>query len=107
MPLFNKPAPLIPLPTSTAPNILRHGIAPSELGIMHGQGSRVVEKMVGTTGQIPTGWRVVQDHPKRGLVVVADPLATPIDVARWLLDALGTLCIPPRTDRFNVLLYDK
>jgi len=106
--IFNKRGPLIPMGTWTAPSQQRDGgVAPSELGILHGQGARVVEKLAGTAGELPSGWQVVQDHPRRGLVVSPTAGASTNAIATWLLGALGVLCIPPRTDRFRVYLYDK
>jgi len=41
---------------------------------------------------VPAGWTVVQDNPKRGLVVRPSVDAGPADVLEWLLRATAALC---------------
>jgi hypothetical protein len=60
-------------------------------GIEHGTGPKVARRL-----EIPPGWRVAQDHPRRGLVVVV-PLGTGDDEALHWLIAAGTLLCPVPT----------
>lgn len=105
--VFSKRGPVVPLGTWTASNLTRHGAEPSEVGVQHGAADRVKARLVGTPGEIPSAWRVVQDHPRRGLVARPARDASHVDVARWLLGVLGELCIPPRTSNFLVSVFDR
>ena len=46
------------------------GREPATIGIEHGQGPRVVRTLADRDVAVPEGWRVAQDHARRGLVVV-------------------------------------
>ena len=57
---------------------------PTALGVQHGAGPKVARRL-----SIPTTWRVAQDHPRRGIVVLVPP-GEDDDHRRlldWLLDA--------------------
>jgi hypothetical protein len=105
--VFSKRGPMVPLGTWTASNLTRHGAEPSEVGVHHGAAASVRKRLVGTPGEIPSSWQVVQDHPRRGLVARPAAGAATIDIARWLLGVLGELCIPPQTGNFVVFVYDR
>jgi hypothetical protein len=60
---------------------------PVEVGIQHGAGRKAAEVLRNLGHPVPDGWRVTQDHSRRGLVVVV-PNGTPNDeVLDWLLKA--------------------
>ena len=105
--VFSKRGPVVPLGTWTASNLTKHGAEPAEVGIHHGKATSVRELLAGTPGEIPTTWRVVQDHPRRGLVARPPADATTAEIASWLLGALGELCIPPRTSNFRAFVYEQ
>ena len=57
---------------------------------------------------VPLGWRRLQDHPKRGLVLAPTPATTPEEldaVLDWLLRATGALCPVRRTGEWRALVY--
>lgn len=105
--VFSKRGPVVPLGTWTAPTPARNGAtAPAEIGIQHGAARRAADALADTPGSVPDGWNVLSDNPRRG-IVVRPPDGTPLaDQARWLLDALAAICIPPRTGRFQLFRYD-
>ena len=60
---------------------------PVEVGIQHGAGAKAV-KVLGELGEpVPDGWRVTQDHSRRGLVVIPSEGASDETVLDWLLKA--------------------
>lgn len=64
-------------------------------GIQHGTGPKVARRL-----DIPPGWRVVQDHPKRGLVVRVPEGVPQEEVLRWLLATGEALCPVPLLGRW-------
>lgn len=105
--VFSKRGPAVPLGTWTAPTEARNGTtAPAELGVQHGAAARAADTLTGTAGAVPSGWLVVSDHPRRGIVVRAADVASTLDQARWLLDALDALCLPPTTGHFHLFRYE-
>ena len=61
-------------------------------GIEHGTGPKVVRRL-----DVPSGWRVTQDHPRRGLVVAVPPGVGDEEVLAWLISAGTQLCPVPTT----------
>jgi len=60
---------------------------PVEIGIQHGAGAKAVQVLRDLGHPVPDGWRVTQDHSRRGVVVVV-PDSTPDETALdWLLTA--------------------
>jgi hypothetical protein len=58
---------------------------------------------------LPEGWRRLQDHPKRGLVLIPTPGASDDEldaVLDWLLRATGALCPVPRTGEWRAYCYE-
>src|SRR5439155_25368450 len=49
-------------------------------GVQHGTGPKVASRI-----EVPRGWRVAQDHPRRGLVVRVPADVSDVDVLRWLV----------------------
>jgi hypothetical protein len=102
--LFGSRGPTVPLATWT-PAQKRQ---PATAGIEHGEGPKAADALARLGVPVPEGWRTVQDHPKRGLVVAMPTPATPDqhdDVLAWLLRATGALCAWPRTGEWRALCY--
>jgi hypothetical protein len=81
---------------------------PASVGIQHGQGPKVVELLAQRGVPLPGTWRTLQDHPKRGLVVVPPPGDSPTDldeVLDWLLRASATLCPVRRTGEWRAYCH--
>jgi hypothetical protein len=62
-------------------------------GMQHPSGPRLARRV-----EIPAGWRVVHDHPRRGLVVHVPDGVEDAQVLRWLV-ALGEELSPIETHR--------
>ena len=60
---------------------------PTQVGIQHGAGPKVADVLRTLGEPVPEGWRVTQDHSRRGLVAIV-PEGTSNDQALdWLLRA--------------------
>jgi hypothetical protein len=102
--IFGSRGPTVPLGTWMPPQKRQ----PATVGIEHGEGPKAAARLAELGVPVPTDWKVVQDHPKRGLVVA---MPTPegrdeLDRAlSWLLRATGALCAWPRTGEWRALCY--
>lgn len=102
--IFSGRGPTVPLGTWTP----AQGRDPSTVGIQHGEGPKTVARLDEWGAPVPEGWRVMQDHPKRGLVVATPAAATADEldgVLAWLLRAMGALCAWPRSGEWRALCY--
>lgn len=91
---INGRGPSVPRLTWTAPTTGRRRPEPAALGIEHASGPRALERLAGLGLPLPAGWRRLQDHPMRGLVVEPDGEAANADVLRWGLRAVQLLAAP-------------
>jgi hypothetical protein len=80
----------VPVCTWVAGKLTRQGVQPDSIGVQHAAGSRVLSRLVSTGLALPDGWVLVQDHPRRGLVVAPAAGADRGAVLSWLLEA-GTI----------------
>lgn len=78
---------------------------PTEIGIRHGAGPKVVARLRENGVAVPDGWRVLQDHPKRGLVLAVPPDAPRAAVLRWLLDVAVLLTRVRLTGDWRAAIY--
>lgn len=102
--LLGSRGPTVPLATWTAPG--RRD--PATVGIQHAEGPRTVALLAERGVPVPAGWRRLQDHPKRGLVLVPPAAATAGEldaVLDWLLRATGALCPVRRTGEWRAYVY--
>ena len=65
------------------------------VGLQHGSGPKLARRI-----DVPAGWRVVQDHPKRGLVLRVPAGTGTEEVLRWLLATGTALCPLPLLGRW-------
>lgn len=79
--MFGLRGPVVPLATWT----------PGEIGLQHGAGTGLVARLAAAGHPVPEEWYVVQDHPKRGLVLRTYG-TDPLDTLRWLRDAVLVVC---------------
>jgi hypothetical protein len=105
--LIGAKGPEVPLATWTAPG--KKPRDPSTIGIHHAQGPKIVRHLDEQRIPILDGWRVLQDHPKRGLVCAVPTTTdtTQLDIVlEWLLRATGALCRVRRTGEWRALVYE-
>jgi hypothetical protein len=69
----------------------RRGPTPARVGITHLTGHRAAGRLAELGVAIPEQWRIEQDHPRRGLVLLLPPGEAHEAVLRWTLRAIGSL----------------
>ena len=69
-------------------------------GIQHAGGPKLARRI-----EIPAGWRVTGDHPKRGLVVAVPAGAGDDEVLAWLVRVGSDLCSVPTSGRWVAELH--
>ena len=104
--VFSGRGPIVPVATWTAPAAGRRGPPEAEqVGIQHPAGGRAAAVLAEGGLPVPDGWRVLQDHPRRGLVV-AVPAGTRHEVVLdWLLRATARLSAVPVTGRWRATVH--
>ena len=102
--VFSKRGPAVPLVTWT-PATGGSRPEPTTLGVQHGVGAALAGRLPGSPAELPEGWRVVLDHPRRGLVVQVPDQVDDVAVATWLLRLVDTVSMIPHTGRVEVFLY--
>ena len=65
---------------------------PTTVGLQHASGPRVAWRLRDLGLPVPDGWRVTQDHPRRGLVAEVPADADNRAVIGWLLQAAAAVC---------------
>lgn len=89
---FRAPGPPIPMATLVAPGDGRRDRQLASIGMEHGAGARAAQRLAEAGAGVPEGWKVVQDHIRRGLVVqVPDPVDAE-EVVDWMMAAVPVLC---------------
>ncbi len=80
-------------------------VKPTTVGLQHAAGSRVAWRLRDLGLPVPEGWRVTQDHPRRGLVAVVASDATDAEVVDWLLRAANAVSSVPMTGRWTASVH--
>ena len=97
----------IPTATWMPGKVERSGsVRATRIGLQHSSGPRVVARLGERGLALPEGWRVVQDHPRRGLVATVPAGADDAAALEWLVRAADALCEVPRTGRWRAEVYD-
>ncbi|MDQ1396017.1 MAG: hypothetical protein QOG64_1276 [Acidimicrobiaceae bacterium] len=97
--------PQVPLCTWSPPERRGRSHPFVSLGIQHPVGGRVAPLLASVGIEVDPRWRVLQDVPKKGLVV-----AVPVDddhdvILEWLLRAGAALCPADFGDRWTAAIY--
>ncbi len=78
---------------------------PTTVGLQHASGPRVAWRLRDAGHPLPEGWRVTQDHPRRGLVAQVPAEADHAVVIDWLLQAATLVCTVPSTGRWTASVH--
>ena len=89
--LLGGPVHDVPVCTWVAGSVTRRGPQDARVGIQHARGERVRARLAAAGVTLPEGWRLVQDHPRRGLVVTTAATTPHAEVVAWLLEAGAVL----------------
>ncbi|TML18892.1 MAG: hypothetical protein E6G39_02420 [Actinobacteria bacterium] len=63
-----------------------------QVGLEHSAGPRGLQQLRDAGVVMPAGWRMRQDHGKRGIVCDVPRDEAPATIVRWILDASIQLC---------------
>jgi hypothetical protein len=77
----------------------------ASLGILHAKGRRSVQRLGEAGVPLPEGWRVEQDHQRRGLVLRVDASTGPASTLTWACRASEVLCVPPTTGIWRAAVH--
>lgn len=83
----------------------RRGAGQQSIGILHPRGRRAVAQLVELGVPVPSGWRVSQDNPRRGLIVLPLPGAPLAEVLDWALRAGAALAGVPLTGTWQARVF--
>jgi hypothetical protein len=84
----------------------RAGTGEATVGIMHPRGKRAVTQLSQMGIPLPEGWRVRQDHNRRGLILLA-PEAFPLDaLVDWILRAGAALATTELTGSWQARVFE-
>ena len=92
--------PAVPVGTWIPGKNGRHGIEPDSVGLLHPRGQQLAKRLDDLGLARPPGWRVVQDHPRRGVVFRVPPNSDVHAILAWLVSACETLAAVPLTGRW-------
>jgi hypothetical protein len=90
------------MPGRHAPN---GSVKPTTVGLQHASGPRVGPRLRDLGAPLPDGWRITQDHPRRGLVAQVPADADDRAVIDWLLRAAVLVCAVPVTGRWTAAIH--
>jgi hypothetical protein len=103
--IFSGRGPVVPEVSWVPGEAGRRRPEPLSVGIRHAAGPKAVRRLAEAGHPVPEGWRVVQDNPRRGLVIQLPPGADHAEVLRWLLDAAGVLTTVPLTGNWRARIH--
>jgi hypothetical protein len=76
-----------------------------EIGVQHATGPKATKRLAERGVAVPERWVVLDDHPKRGLVLALPPDVPPLEGARWLVAAGGALTRIPLTGEWRAEVH--
>ena len=94
--LFGRSGPEVPMGTWMAAT----GRKAASVGVSHGVKGKVVRRLREAGIHARTGWHLVQDNPRRGVVARLPADATPDEILSWLMSAIDELCPVALTGRW-------
>ncbi len=75
------------------------------VGVLHPRGRYAVSQLSRLGVAVPPGWRVSQDHARRGLILHPGPEACAPDILDWMLRAGAALAVVPLTGVWQARVY--
>lgn len=79
---------------------------PDEIGVRHAAGPKAAARLKDAGAAVLEGWRVRQDHPKRGLAVAIPRDSDHAAVLAWLVRAGELLTRVPLTGDWRAAIYE-
>ncbi|CAN5198418.1 hypothetical protein BH18ACT4_BH18ACT4_09250 [soil metagenome] len=104
--LFSASGPDVPVATWTPGERRRRGEEPPSVGIQHASVPSAKDRLAEMGRAVPDGWVVLQDHPKRGLVVSVPGDEDRGRVLDWLLGAAAALSVVTLVGGWQAAVYE-
>jgi hypothetical protein len=90
--LISAKGPAVPEATWVPGERKRNGdTAKDSIGLQHRGGPKARFTLADSGTPIPRGWKLLSDHPKRGLVIELPDGVAPEEILRWLVTAARVL----------------
>jgi hypothetical protein len=99
--------PAVPIATWVPGERKRKGDEPDSIGLQHRGGPKARFTLADAGTPVPDGWKILSDHPKRGLVVQLPDGVDPATVVDWLVRAARVLSPMPLPDRWVALVLTR
>jgi len=80
-------------------------IKPTTVGLQHASGPHVAWRLRDLGQPVPVGWKITQDHPRRGLVAEVPADADNGAVVGWLLRAATSVSQVEMTGRWTAAVH--
>lgn len=103
--LLTAKGPPVPLGSWVPGAERRGGVEPTSLGLQHPGGRKAVWRLRDSGVAVPEGWRVLGDHPRRGLVLSLPPDADHTATIDWLVRAAVALTDLVLPDGWRAAVY--
>lgn len=87
------------------PTTRKGGHEPDSLGIQHAAGPRAADTLATSGLPVPSTWRRVADHPRRGLVMELPDGVPPSVVLEWSFPAMNILAGAPLPDTWVAIVH--
>jgi hypothetical protein len=75
------------------------------VGLMHPTGAKAIARLAEAGVAVPDGWMLVQDHPRRGLVLRTAPDTDQADIVTWCVQAGTALCMVDMTGQWQAVVF--
>jgi hypothetical protein len=82
-------------------------VTPDSIGLQHRGGPKARLTLADAGLPIPPGWRILSDHPKRGLVLELPGATDPEAIVDWLVRAAKTLSPIDLPDRWVATVHSR
>ena len=103
--LLTASGPPVPLGSWVPGAATRRGVDPTSLGLQHPGGRRAIWRLRDVGILVPDGWKVLADHPRRGLVLRVPDGADPAMTLHWMVDAAVELTEMALPDVWRAAVY--
>lgn len=97
--------PAVPEATWVPGERRRKGVEPDSIGLQHHGGPKARWTLAEAGTPIPDGWKVLSDHPKRGLVIELPDGVDPATIVDWLVRAARVLSSMTLPDRWVAVVH--
>lgn len=103
--IFGARGPMIPVGTWIPGAPTRNGFEPTTVGLQHGMGQRLLFALRDAGQGTPEGWKTLQDHARRGVVLQIPDDTDPAVVLDWIMRVSEIVLASEPTGRFRATIH--